>query len=74
MPLSRATLFTFGARQFALNDVLPPTHAVIAMNKILSFGATLGDVAYELSWLAGLTVVYFAAAVWLFRRTHLRRE
>jgi ABC-2 type transport system permease protein len=74
MPLSRATLFSLGSRQFALNDVLPPTHAVIALNKILSFGASLGGVWYELAMLGGLTVVYFAAAVWIYKRTQLRRE
>jgi len=74
MPLSRTTLFTWGTRQIALNDVLPPTHAVIALNKILSMGASLGEVWYELAMLAGLTVVYFAAAVWIYRRTQLRRD
>ncbi|MCX6560697.1 MAG: ABC transporter permease [Candidatus Aminicenantes bacterium] len=74
MPLNRLTLFVVGARPIALNDFLPPTHAVIALNKILSFGASLGDVAYELAMLAGLTVVYFAAAVWIYRRTQWRKE
>jgi ABC-2 type transport system permease protein len=73
MPMSRVTLFALGSHQFALNDVLPPTHAVIALNKILSMGASLGEVWYELAMLAGLTVVYFAAAVWIYKRTQLRR-
>jgi ABC-2 type transport system permease protein len=74
MPLPRVTLFALGSRQFALNDVLPPTHAVIALNKILSFGASLGEVWYEMAMLCGWTVVYFAAAVWIYKRTQLRRE
>jgi hypothetical protein len=37
-------------------------------------GASLGEVWYELAMLAGLTVVYFAAAVWIYKRTQLRRE
>jgi ABC-2 type transport system permease protein len=73
MPMSRVTLFALGSHQFALNDVLPPTHAVIALNKILSMGASLGEVWYELAMLAGLTIVYFAAAVWIYKRTQLRR-
>ncbi|MBM3295568.1 MAG: ABC transporter permease [Candidatus Aminicenantes bacterium] len=73
MPITRLTLFHLGTRQFALNDVLPPTHAVIALNKILAMGASLGDVGYELAMLAALTVVYFAAAVWIYKRTQLRR-
>ncbi|MDD8026250.1 MAG: ABC transporter permease [Acidobacteriota bacterium] len=74
MPLSRLTLFVVGSRPIALNDILPPTHAVIALNKILSFGASLGDVLYELAMMAGLTVLYFAAAVWIFRRTQWHKE
>jgi len=73
MPITRLTLFHLGTRQFALNDVLPPTHAVIALNKILAMGASLGDVGYELAMLAALTGVYFAAAVWIYKRTQLRR-
>jgi len=73
MPITRLTLFHLGTRQFALNDVLPPTHAVIALNKILAMGASLGDVGYELAMLAALAVVYFAAAVWIYKRTQLRR-
>jgi len=73
MPITRLTLFRLGARQFALNDVLPPTHAVIALNKILAMGASLGEVGYELAMLAALTVLYFAAAVWIYKRTQLRR-
>jgi ABC-2 type transport system permease protein len=74
MPMPRAALFNLGARTFALNDFLPPTHAVVALNKILSLGSGLGDVIYEIAMIAGLTVVYFAASVWIFRRTQLRKE
>ena len=74
MPMPRVVLFAVGVREFALNDFLPPSHAVTAMNKILSLGASLGDVLYELTMIVGLTVLYFAAAVWLYRRTQLRRD
>jgi ABC-2 type transport system permease protein len=74
MPLNRLTLFAVGSRQIALNDLLPPTHAVVALNKILSFGAPLNDVAYELVMLAGLTVLYFTAAVGIYRHTQWRKE
>jgi ABC-2 type transport system permease protein len=74
MPLPRVVLFSLGARSFAVNDILPPTHAVTALNKILSLGAGLGGVVYELTMIALLTAVYFAAAVWIYRRTQLRKE
>jgi ABC-2 type transport system permease protein len=56
---------------FALNDLLPPTHAVIAMNKIFTYGSTIKDISYELLMLSGLTLIYFAAGVMLFRRKHM---
>ena len=73
-PFPRVTLFVLGSRPFAVNDILPATHSVTAMNKILSLGSGLGDVIYELAMIVGLTVLYFAAAVWIFRRTQLRKE
>lgn len=74
MPLNRLTLFAVGSRQIALNDLLPPTHAVVALNKILSFGAPLNDVAYELVMMAGLTVLFFIAAIAVYRHTQWRKE
>jgi ABC-2 type transport system permease protein len=74
MPMPRATLFEIGTRQIALNDILPPTHSVIALNKILSFGATLSDVWFELLMLTGLTLVYFVVGVVVFQKTQMRKQ
>lgn len=67
IPFPRNELFS----GFALNDILPPTHAVIAMNKIFTFGAGIKDIMHELIMLAILTVVYYSAGVYFFRRKHL---
>lgn len=72
-PLPRIELFQIAGRGFALFDLLPPTHAVIALNKIFTIGAGIADIAYELSMIAILSTVYFAVGIWLFHRTHLRR-
>jgi len=71
-PLPKITLFTLGGHEIGLYDFLPPTHAVAALNKILTLGAGLGQVTYELSALAILSLIYFCAGVWLFQRFHLR--
>jgi ABC-2 type transport system permease protein len=71
-PLPKVTIFTVGARQIGLYDILPPTHAVVALNKVLTLGAGLSEVAYELSALTILSILYFAVGVWLFKRYHLR--
>ena len=72
-PIPPVPLIAIGGRTIALFDFLPPTHAVVALNKVLTLGAGITDVAYELSALLILSVLYFAGGVWLFRRTHLRR-
>ncbi len=71
-PLPKITLFTLGGHEIGLYDFLPPTHAVAALNKILTLGADLSQVTYELSALAILSMIYLGIGVWLFQRVHLR--
>lgn len=71
-PIPRVSLFTLAGRTLGLYDVLPPTHAVAALNKVLTLGTGLGGVLYELIALVVLSTLYFAAGVWLFQRRHLR--
>ena len=70
-PLPRLTLFTLFGRGFALPDLLPPTHAVVALNKIFTLGSGLQDVAFELAALTLLSVLYFGLGVLLFQRTQM---
>jgi hypothetical protein len=46
----------------------------LALNKVLSLGMGLGDVAFELIALLVLSALYFAAGVWLFQRMHLKAQ
>ena len=55
-----------------LYDILPTTHAVAALNKILTLGASLNDVFFELAALTLLSVLYFVIGVWMFTRFHLQ--
>jgi ABC-2 type transport system permease protein len=71
-PLPRMNLFTIAGRGIALADLLPPTHAVVAMNKIFTLGAGLKDVTFELTALTLLSALYFGLGVWLFQRTQMR--
>ena len=67
-------LFTIGRHDIGLYDILPPTHAVNALNKVLTLGAGLEDVGFELFALLVLSVLYFTVGVWLFSRTQLRAK
>lgn len=71
-PLPRTILFTLSGHGIALNDLLPPTHAVIALNKIFTMGAGLTDIGFELTALVLLTILYFGIGVILFQRLNLR--
>jgi ABC-2 type transport system permease protein len=71
-PVPRLTVFWLGGQSVALFDILPTSHAVIALQKIFVLGAGLSDVAYELIALTVLSGLYFAIGVWLFKRTQLR--
>jgi ABC-2 type transport system permease protein len=70
-PLPPVRVFTIGERVVNINDVLPTTHAITALGKILNQGAELGDVVYELAAIAVLTVVFFMAGTWLFTRRQM---
>ncbi len=72
-PMPRITLFTLAERPVGLYDILPPTHAVAALNKIFTLGAGVQDILYELSALTLLSLANFAVGVWLFHR-HLRKR
>ena len=73
-PLPRVTLFTVAGHAIGLYDLLPPTHAVVALNKVLTLGMGLGGVLYEIVALTLLSVLYFAVGVWLFQRRHMQAE
>ena len=71
-PMPKVTMFTLAGHEFGVYDILPPTHAVVALNKVLTLGAGLDEVTYELAMLTILSILYFAIGAWLFKRFHLR--
>lgn len=71
-PMPRNELFEVAGHMIAWNDFLPPTSAVIALNKVMSLNASFADVKFEITLLSVLSVLYFAAGVWLFRRLHFK--
>ena len=71
-PLPRIRFFEVAGRVINLYDVIPPTHAVIALNKILTLGTGLIDVLYELVSLVVLSTLYFAIGIWLFHQRHMQ--
>jgi ABC-2 type transport system permease protein len=72
IPLPRMTWLTIGGFAVSPFDILPTTHAVVALQKVFVMGAGLGDISYELTSLMVLSLIYFAGGVWLFTRTQMR--
>ncbi|MBE0447383.1 MAG: ABC transporter permease [Actinobacteria bacterium] len=70
-PLPKVSLFTIAGHSIGLYDFLPPTHAIVALNKVLSLGSGLGDIAYELTFMVALSAIFFVTGVLLFKRKHL---
>ncbi|KAA3646741.1 MAG: ABC transporter permease [Chloroflexi bacterium] len=70
-PIPMNRLFTIAERDIKIIDVLPPTHAVAALNKVFTLEVGLSGVLYELTALSVLSVIYFSVGVWLFRKRHL---
>jgi ABC-2 type transport system permease protein len=70
-PVPMGTWFTLWGHDFNFADLLPPTHAVAALNKVFTLGVGVGEVAFELAALSVLSVLYFGIGVVLFRKLHL---
>jgi ABC-2 type transport system permease protein len=71
-PLPRLHLFSVFGQAINVNDILPTTHTVSAMNQILNLGAGLSDIYFELASIIILTVLYFILGTWIFTRRHLK--
>ena len=73
-PIPPMPIFTVAGRTIGMFDFLPPTHAIVALNKVLTLGAGLKDVVYELSMLLILSTIYFGIGVWLFNKIRLKHS
>ncbi len=71
-PISGGYLFSLGGHQVMLNDILSPTYAVEALNKVLIRGQEVRETFPEMIALVVLTLLYALAGSWAFRRRHMR--
>jgi len=72
LPMPQMHIFNLGPISLALNDILPATPAVNALNKILTSGQTLFDVRYDLYKLITISIIYYLLGIWLFKKRHLK--
>ncbi|MGA9141190.1 MAG: ABC transporter permease [Methanocella sp.] len=70
-PLPALHVFTLFGHAINVNDVLPTTHAIFAIDRILNYGTGLAGLQFEIGALAVLTVAYFVIGLWLFKKKYL---
>lgn len=73
-PIPAIQLFAFDGRAINVNDILPTTHSITAMSKILNQGAGFGELVFEMGAIVFLSVVYFTLGIWLFAYRHLKAK
>ncbi len=71
-PISGGRLFTLAGNTFHINDMLSPTWAVDALNKVLIKGQDIKETIPDLTMILVLTLAYAVIGVWAFRRRHMR--
>jgi ABC-2 type transport system permease protein len=71
-PIGGGKLFSIGSFTLHINDILSPTWAVDALNKVLIKGQDAKETLTEILALVILTMVYLVIGVWAFRRRHMR--
>ncbi len=72
LPMPRVTWLTIWGHPLGPFEILAPTHAVTALNKVCTLGGGFAEVSFELAALLLLTAAYFAAGVALLRRAQRR--
>ena len=70
-PIPRINIFELGGIQISIYDVIPPTHAVVALNKVLTLGTGINGVGYEIISLILLSLIYYGIGIWIFQRRQL---
>ena len=71
-PISGGKLFTLAGTTFHINDILSPTWAVDALNKVLIKGQAIKETIPDLAMILVLTLAYSILGVWAFRLRHMR--
>ena len=71
-PLGGGRLFSINNFTLHLNDLLSPTWAVDALNKVLIKGMEIKQTTTEILAILLLTIIYFIIGVWVFQRRHMR--
>jgi ABC-2 type transport system permease protein len=73
LPLPKLTVLTLRGHSLGITDVLPLTHTVNGLNRILNYGAGLKEILFDLIMLVILTFLYFLAGLLLYHKRKLSK-
>ena len=73
-PLDAKELFTIAGYSVTLPGLMSPSHAIIALRKILILDMGLKDVVPEIIAVILLTIIYFLIGIWAFKARHMKVE
>jgi hypothetical protein len=73
-PINGGKLFTLAGISIHINDVLSPTWAVDALNKVLIRDQAIINTLPDLTMILVLTLAYAFIGIWAFRRRHMRAQ
>jgi ABC-type multidrug transport system permease subunit len=71
-PVTGGRLFSVGDMDFMLNQILSPTWAIQALNKVLVTGLGVRETIPEMAAILVLTLFYGLLGTWAFKRRHMR--
>jgi len=71
-PMEGKAIFTIGGYAINFQGLMSPTHAVLAMKKIMLMEYGFTEILPEIISLIALTLVYFIIGIWVFNRRHMR--
>ncbi len=73
-PFEAKELFTIAGYSVTLPGLMSPSHAIIALRKILILDMGLKDVVPEIIVVVLLTIIYFLIGIWAFKARHMKVE
>lgn len=73
-PISAGPTVRLGGHTMGIRDLLPWSHMLTALRRVMLDGAGLRAVRWDLSWFAGTTLALASCAVWVFGKRRLRRD
>ncbi len=72
-PMPAPTLLTISGHELTLFDLCPATHGMLLLQQVMCYGAGWGEIGFRLVAMLALSLLYFAAGVFVFQRLQMRQ-